>query len=341
MFFNKSLFTLVLAILSGTFFLGCNNDGNKIAKEATVDYQTGDFGCDCSQLSVLMNAFGDPIEETMHIMHLGEKRYSGACHIKQFDGKSNKEYREYKDGLLDGKWITWHKNGQIKQNQTFVKGLEHGSYIEYNEHGNLISMVKFEEGMPYGVNYFYKEKFLSNPAGWVFFSIDLKKYKVGDIDYVNYQTMGRHLEDVNVGLSLKPSVAYDGKYQLGCVNDFINESVMENISDEKMKAFVDTIDAVLGRNKSKAQIYSINVSKDTRVEETLSSAEQPYFNSKFNGATSLESSPQHLKLYKLIGQAKYISFTPKISQYIKFVETGKKPEVSSSDDEGEYEFSEY
>ena len=42
----------------------------------------------------------------------------------------------YKDGLKDGIWTFWDRNGQIKSETNYTEGQKHGKKIIYNNKGN-------------------------------------------------------------------------------------------------------------------------------------------------------------------------------------------------------------
>ncbi|MFQ3360735.1 MAG: toxin-antitoxin system YwqK family antitoxin [Alphaproteobacteria bacterium] len=51
---------------------------------------------------------------------------------------SDKKWYEgyYKDGLKDGIWTFWDRNGQIKSETNYTEGQKHGKKIIYNNKGN-------------------------------------------------------------------------------------------------------------------------------------------------------------------------------------------------------------
>jgi len=47
-----------------------------------------------------------------------------------------KKQRSYKDGKLDGKYTSWHENGQIESEGNCVDGEQDGKYTWWHENGN-------------------------------------------------------------------------------------------------------------------------------------------------------------------------------------------------------------
>ena len=54
---------------------------------------------------------------------------------------------EYKDGILNGKFINYYGNGQIKTTGLYKNGKEEGWWEYYHAHKGLIKEVYFEEGI--------------------------------------------------------------------------------------------------------------------------------------------------------------------------------------------------
>lgn len=49
-------------------------------------------------------------------------------------------------GLLDGEFTSWHKNGNKHENYYFINGKVEGEYIELNENGTIANKNQFKEG---------------------------------------------------------------------------------------------------------------------------------------------------------------------------------------------------
>lgn len=116
--------------------------------KAEVDFQKDTTGCDCSDLTE---------GEEDNIMSKDGAKYTGICTTKQFDDKSNKEYRQYKNGLLDGTFHSWYENGKPKIKIDFTKGLVHGKFEEWNEKGKQITDLSFDQGKLHGISYVFHE----------------------------------------------------------------------------------------------------------------------------------------------------------------------------------------
>jgi antitoxin component YwqK of YwqJK toxin-antitoxin module len=64
---------------------------------------------------------------------------------------------EFKDGLKEGLWEVYHKNGNLKEKKTVLNGKLIGIYEIYNEDGKLSKRYKYDkEGKPILSEDFYK-----------------------------------------------------------------------------------------------------------------------------------------------------------------------------------------
>ena len=52
----------------------------------------------------------------------------------------------YKDGLKDGKWTDWFKNGQKEEERTFKDGEKDGLWIEWYSNGQKIWEKTYKDG---------------------------------------------------------------------------------------------------------------------------------------------------------------------------------------------------
>lgn len=43
----------------------------------------------------------------------------------------------YKDGLLDGEWLSWFRNGQLFEKTYYKEDLHNGENIQWDEYGCL------------------------------------------------------------------------------------------------------------------------------------------------------------------------------------------------------------
>ena len=52
----------------------------------------------------------------------------------------------YKDGGLDGKWVWYYENAQIKSEGNYKNGELDGKWVRYDEEGNITSERCYEMG---------------------------------------------------------------------------------------------------------------------------------------------------------------------------------------------------
>lgn len=84
-----------------------------------------------------------------------KKHYNDKGHL---DGKQITYYRDgsiereahFKDGKIDGRIVHYHSNGQIKEEQEFKDGVENGIQKAYDSSGNIISDCYYKNGKPHG-----------------------------------------------------------------------------------------------------------------------------------------------------------------------------------------------
>ena len=51
------------------------------------------------------------------------------------------------DSLMQGKWVTFHPNGNIQSESNYSAGIKNGYFKEYDKDGNLLSVVKYVNGI--------------------------------------------------------------------------------------------------------------------------------------------------------------------------------------------------
>lgn len=83
----------------------------------------------------------------------GKLVYSSAS-AEPYTGWSKKMYAnakvdaliQYKDGKMDGLWVGWYKNGQMKWRRESKNGLRHGEWIGWNIKAKVIAKGDFSNG---------------------------------------------------------------------------------------------------------------------------------------------------------------------------------------------------
>ena len=83
-----------------------------------------------------------------------------------FTGKSTKEEQGvFKDGLKEGSWVGYHKNGQLKNSGDFKNGNKEGTWITYYKNGQLLSKGGFKTGKEEGPWVIYFDNGLLSDKG--------------------------------------------------------------------------------------------------------------------------------------------------------------------------------
>lgn len=338
---NLKLLVISTLTLALTQSCGDKNITNEsIIEKAELDFQNDTTGCDCSDLSFLKDALGEPIEKEQHIFYLNDKKYTGSCYVKQFDDKSNKEFREYRNGLLDGKYFKWHENKKLASSLTFIKGLEHGEYKEFDENGNQITHINFSKGMPIGFNYF-KEIKDGEDIGWHFFSNISQEETFDELLYYNQYSNyldsdSKHKLNINDAFNLKPDLFTSLNRKMGEKDKYslhLVDRKMDLISEKNMKAFLDSTDLILKANNLSVFVDEIWLGIN-----------------KLNNSVAVDHyavdkvrmvSPKHLAFFKLLTNSKKIKLDTEVLGYIETAKKGEKKSTSTgsySDDESSWSF---
>ena len=65
-------------------------------------------------------------------------------------GKNLKKEGTFKNGKLDGEWLSYYENGQLAIKSNYKNGNLDGAYLEYSREGQLIIEVNYVDGQPDG-----------------------------------------------------------------------------------------------------------------------------------------------------------------------------------------------
>jgi antitoxin component YwqK of YwqJK toxin-antitoxin module len=90
------------------------------------------------------------LEEREDIMYLkgSDTPYTGKAFTLYVNGMKNQ--KNYKDGKAEGLSVTWHKNGQKKQEVTYKDGKQEGLKVGWHENGKKACEFNYKEGKPDG-----------------------------------------------------------------------------------------------------------------------------------------------------------------------------------------------
>ena len=80
----------------------------------------------------------------IYYIHPG-KNYTGPWRI--WDGNGTiREYCEFKNGIIDGKYKRWDAHGNLEYRRTYSHGKLDGEYFEYSPDGKIISKKLYKNG---------------------------------------------------------------------------------------------------------------------------------------------------------------------------------------------------
>jgi antitoxin component YwqK of YwqJK toxin-antitoxin module len=98
------------------------------------------------------------LSNTGGIFYYNGKPFTGVA-FDMYDEKNIKEEINYKDGKVDGRWVSYYQNGQIQGEIIFKDGKVDGRFVSYCENGVKKEETNYKDGKPDGraVNYYYED----------------------------------------------------------------------------------------------------------------------------------------------------------------------------------------
>lgn len=94
-------------------------------------------------------------------IHKNRGNYSGHLihgELKTYDNSGNMvEFGEIKYGVKKGKWIQWHKNGEIKQETKWSGGMKNGTERHYDDQGKIVMKRRYRNDKIFGSNKVYSD----------------------------------------------------------------------------------------------------------------------------------------------------------------------------------------
>ncbi|MGL4534047.1 MAG: toxin-antitoxin system YwqK family antitoxin [Fusobacteriaceae bacterium] len=87
-----------------------------------------------------------------------KKPFSGDFFLNYSNGKTEKN-GSFKNGVVNGKYISYYKNGQIRIDANYSSGILDGKYLTFYENGENKTSLNYKNGMFNGVNIVYKTLF--------------------------------------------------------------------------------------------------------------------------------------------------------------------------------------
>ncbi|MGL5796565.1 MAG: toxin-antitoxin system YwqK family antitoxin [Cetobacterium sp.] len=71
--------------------------------------------------------------------------------------KFQKDREFYKNGIPEGKWLSFYNNGKIKSIENWRDGELNGKYVLYNQNGNKTFQTYYSKGKDHGLFKLYHE----------------------------------------------------------------------------------------------------------------------------------------------------------------------------------------
>lgn len=92
------------------------------------------------------------------------------------DGKTHRKDTPIKSGKIQGKVITYFRNGKVDTETEYKNGLKHGSYIRYTEQGNICAKGIYTDGEKEG------QWMEVTDAGKGYVLKSIKSFRKGELD---------------------------------------------------------------------------------------------------------------------------------------------------------------
>ena len=110
--------------------------GEPLKKESSFDTKLRSEGIDWNELE---------FREDIAYLKGSDNPYTGKYFA--FWNNGNKNKGNYKDGKVDGPWVSYHDNGQLWWKRTYKDGERDGPYIFYHENGQLWKKGTYKNGV--------------------------------------------------------------------------------------------------------------------------------------------------------------------------------------------------
>lgn len=157
---------VVLILISASFILGgCTAEDQMMRNATDIKYQNITISSiDGSEKFRTTNDLTPNVNLKMtrwyhwyhpHELHKTAGSFSGRLldgeYISYFKNGSLKEKGEFKKGLKHGKWMLWYENGNLKEVAEFKNGEKHGNYQSFDLNGNPMMEGVFKKGTYVGL----------------------------------------------------------------------------------------------------------------------------------------------------------------------------------------------
>ncbi|MBI9034079.1 MAG: hypothetical protein JEZ03_06390 [Bacteroidales bacterium] len=98
-------------------------------------------------------------------IHFSYGSYSGKLlngeYLRYYSNNNLKEKGEFKNGVKSGKWVEWYPNGRIKEMTDLKNGKLHGKKMIYSDLGHLIKAADYKDNMLHGMIRIYNDSLVS------------------------------------------------------------------------------------------------------------------------------------------------------------------------------------
>ena len=144
-FFSSLLFVLVLA---------CGKSSFEFSQYRHIQTQTYKEECSLTTAKIIPKLNRVYYWYKANTLHHSRGDFGGELlhgTYKRFFITNELEIKgEFINGLKEGIWKTWHKNGQLRKIERWKNGLLIGKYKEFNNKGELVLAGKYSKGVKKG-----------------------------------------------------------------------------------------------------------------------------------------------------------------------------------------------
>ena len=138
---------ILLILLTASLIYACGSDSENMTSEDLISISAD---CDCAQIDVKRDAFGDKIKRSLFYDIKTKEVFSGTCEIKFGDDTRN-EIKQYSNGKLHGVLATWDENGVLRRYLQFTNGKQNGEQVSWYVNGQQLSQLNFKNGIKHGM----------------------------------------------------------------------------------------------------------------------------------------------------------------------------------------------
>ena len=195
-------------------FLFAKKINDRIDIENDCIFRNGQYISNLLNITNLYN-----LKNLLNPTEIQTHTFIGNMFFNKFTGvlKKGKNTFTYKDGKKNGEYTTYHTNGHIRVQCSFLDNCKQGLYIEFLENGHLKWITYYEHNIEHGPYTLYKNNKLYEEGTYV------NNYRTGP--FIIYNTK----DDLQ-----KLEILYTGIYERNLKKNIIKYEYTKNIIIEYM-----------------------------------------------------------------------------------------------------------